>query len=248
MLPLSDFATEPSEQQLRSGAHLMIANLAGSLALVTCKEPLRVSISNHLRAFLLRVTQDQTMVEQIVQVCANDNLELGCMLIEKAASERAIRDIDEGLTVHYQARRTCRETNQPFVDLVSAKPGAKYPRDLPDALKPNMGGLHSQQLMVYEGFQRQRAIMAAQQAAATAAAQQTSNIGSGMVGAIGGAGLPVNNNASALGQGLGGVAATGAASAPPSLTMSQVIRICYQRLIHTSYHYTLATHPSNAPC
>ena len=61
----------------------MIANLAGSLALVTCKEPLRVSISNHLRSLLLRVTQDQSLVEQIVQVCANDNLELGCMLIEK---------------------------------------------------------------------------------------------------------------------------------------------------------------------
>ena len=81
--PIPDFATEPSEQQLRSGAHLMISNLAGSLALVTCKEPLRVSISNHLRSFLLRVTQDQTVIEQIVQLCSTENLELGCMLIEK---------------------------------------------------------------------------------------------------------------------------------------------------------------------
>lgn len=101
----------------------MIANLAGSLALVTCKEPLRVSISNHLRSLLLRVTQDQSLVEQIVQVCANDNLELGCMLIEKASTEKAVRDIDEELAASYQARRKCRETNQPFVDLVSSKPG-----------------------------------------------------------------------------------------------------------------------------
>ena len=122
--PLLDFATEPSEQQLRSGAHLMIANLAGSLALVTCKEPLRVSISNHLRSLLQRVTQDQSLVEQIVQVCSNDNLELGCMLIEKASTEKAVRDIDEELASSYQARRKCRETNQPFVDLVSSKPGA----------------------------------------------------------------------------------------------------------------------------
>ena len=49
---LKDFATEPNEQHLRNGAHLMISNLAGSLALVTCKEPLRVSISNHLRSLL----------------------------------------------------------------------------------------------------------------------------------------------------------------------------------------------------
>ena len=101
----------------------MISNLAGSLALVTCKEPLRVSISNHLRSLLQRVTQDQSLVEQIVQVCSNDNLELGCMLIEKASTEKAVRDIDEELASSYQARRKCRETNQPFVDLVSSKPG-----------------------------------------------------------------------------------------------------------------------------
>ena len=161
-LILKDFSTEPNEQQLRNGAHLMISNLAGSLALVTCKEPLRLSIGNHLRSLLQQVTSDQSLIEQIVQVCSNDNLELGCMLIEKASTEKAIRDVDESLAVAIQTRRKAREANQPFVDS-TAKPGGKYPRELPDALKPNLGGLHPQQLLVYEGFQRARVMAVAAQ-------------------------------------------------------------------------------------
>ena len=49
---MKDFAMEPDEQKMRKAAHLMVQNLAGSLALVTCKEPLRVSMNNHLRSLL----------------------------------------------------------------------------------------------------------------------------------------------------------------------------------------------------
>ena len=51
-LALKDFATEPEEARLRKAAHLMVASLAGSLALVTCKEPLRLSAAQQLRALL----------------------------------------------------------------------------------------------------------------------------------------------------------------------------------------------------
>jgi CCR4-NOT transcription complex subunit 1 len=55
-LIMKDFATEPDEQKMRKAAHLMVQNLAGSLALVTCKEPLRLSMSNHLRSLLTQNT------------------------------------------------------------------------------------------------------------------------------------------------------------------------------------------------
>ena len=168
-LVLKDYSTEPNEQQLRSGAHLMISNLAASLALATCKEPLRVSIGNHLRSLFTQVSTDQAVVEQIVQVCCADNSDLGCMLIEKAAMEKAVRDVDESLASAMQARRKMRETGQPFVDTSTPKNG-KYPRDLPDALKPRVGGLHPQQIAVYESF-RQRAT--AQQQAQTPTDSQT---------------------------------------------------------------------------
>lgn len=47
-----DFVTEPNDEKLRSAGHLMAKKLAGSLALVTCKEPLKSNLATHLRQFL----------------------------------------------------------------------------------------------------------------------------------------------------------------------------------------------------
>ena len=43
---------EVDERMIREAAHLMVSSLAGSLALVTCREPLRVSLTSHLRSLL----------------------------------------------------------------------------------------------------------------------------------------------------------------------------------------------------
>ena len=44
-LVLKDFAVEPDGARLRKAAHLMVSSLAGSLALVTCREPLKASVA-----------------------------------------------------------------------------------------------------------------------------------------------------------------------------------------------------------
>ncbi len=57
----------------------MVSSLAGSLALVTCKEPLRVSMSNQLRSLLQQLPAmglDQQQLEQTVQTIVNDNLDV----------------------------------------------------------------------------------------------------------------------------------------------------------------------------
>jgi CCR4-NOT transcription complex subunit 1 len=51
-LVAKDFVTEPNEDKLRKAGHLMSQKLAGSLALVTCKEPLKSNLATHLRQFL----------------------------------------------------------------------------------------------------------------------------------------------------------------------------------------------------
>jgi len=38
---LKDFAMEPDEQKMRNAANLMVQNLASSLSLVACKDPLK---------------------------------------------------------------------------------------------------------------------------------------------------------------------------------------------------------------
>ena len=52
-LVAKDFATEPNEEKLRKASHSMAQKLAGSLALVTCKEPLKSNLGGHLRNSLI---------------------------------------------------------------------------------------------------------------------------------------------------------------------------------------------------
>lgn len=209
-LLLKDFATEPSEQTLRTGAHFMVSSLAASLATSTGKEPLRISIGNHLRTLLAQSISDQTMIEQIVQVCSNDNVEVGIVLIEKIAVEKAAQDMDEALMPNYQARRKARELGQQFADTAALQTGSKYPGELSDALKPRIGGLLPAHLQVYEGFNRAKAAAAAAAAAAAGGVQQSpslAGIAAGGVAGMEGKSLPPP-------------------SALPALTMSQALEAC----------------------
>jgi len=161
-----DFAMESDENKMLKAAQLMVANLSGSLALVTCREPLRGSVSTHLRQLLLNTPgnstppnltdQEKSAIEECVSNCATDNLDLGCMLIEKAATEKAVRDMDETLAPALSARKKHREqTGQPFYDMsIFGSDSHRYPAALPEPLRPKPGGLRNEQLLVYEAFQR----------------------------------------------------------------------------------------------
>ena len=55
--------------------------MSGSLALVTCREPLRISLEEQEK-------------ETIISITVLDNLELGCALIKKAVMEKALGDVN----------------------------------------------------------------------------------------------------------------------------------------------------------
>lgn len=153
-LILKDFAMEPDEQRMRKAAHLMVSSLAGSLALVTCKEPLRVSIANQLRQALVQPAGiDAQLLEQTVHVATADNLDLGCALIEKAATDKALRDIDEALAPAYVVRQKHREAGQAYYDMAVYTQG-RYPQSLPEVLRPKPSHLQPAQQRVYEDFAR----------------------------------------------------------------------------------------------
>ena len=151
-----DFATEGDINRVRKAAHLMVSSLAGSLALVTCREPLKASVANQLRALLQQsgagAGSEASALEAAVQSATVDNLELGCALIEKAASSKAIRDIDESLAAIALVRQKHRESgiNQPFFD-TSIMQG-RYPAALPESLRPRPGQLPSAALRIYDDF------------------------------------------------------------------------------------------------
>jgi hypothetical protein len=58
---------EEDESSMRKAAHLMVSSLAGSLALVTCREPLRSSLATQLR-HLLANSMEASQLEQTVNV------------------------------------------------------------------------------------------------------------------------------------------------------------------------------------
>lgn len=178
-LVLKDYATEGNENQLRKGAHVMVSQMASSLALVNCREPLRNAIDLKLRSLLLEASVAAATVDQVVNVVASENLELGCALVEKAAVEKAIRDMDSILTTAYSARRNAREAGVPFVDkesLASSSPAnPALLAEIPEALKPQLGGVQPHQQALYDYFRLARANDAAQQTGVQASGGDVNN-------------------------------------------------------------------------
>lgn len=152
-LVTKDFAMESSEDKLRKAGHLMAQKLAGSLALVTCKEPLKSNLGGHLRTALVdHGFSEQVISEQVLSILVADNVEVACSAIEKAAMERAVADVDEAFATSYEARRRHRElrSGQPFWD--PSAPPTNFSVALPDPLRIKATGLQPHQVAVYEDF------------------------------------------------------------------------------------------------
>ncbi|KAI0057116.1 Not1-domain-containing protein [Artomyces pyxidatus] len=152
-LVAKDFATESNEETLRQAAHRMAQKLAGSLALVTCKEPLRGNLSSHIRQFLSEHGFTEQMApDQVVVLLVQDNIDMACHAIEKAAMDRAIADVDESFASAYDNRRRHRQTNrgQPFWDATAL--ATNFSASLPDPLRIKPTGVQPNQIGVYEDF------------------------------------------------------------------------------------------------
>ncbi|PVI06124.1 Not1-domain-containing protein [Periconia macrospinosa] len=149
-----DFAMEPDEEKLRDAAHTVVQALSGALALVTCKEPLRMSIQNNIRSMAREMALPEgTLPEGHVLMFVNDNLDLVCSTVEKAAEVSSLQEIDTQIEDAVRARRAFRQTrpNEPFKD-AAISPWAFY---IPEPYKQVAGGLNSHQLAIYKDFGRQ---------------------------------------------------------------------------------------------
>lgn len=92
------------------------------------------------------------MLESIVTIIAGDNIDLGCSVIERAATEKATRDVDKLLQPSYDERSLARVHGKPFVD--SSSSHGRLPQSLPESLRPRPGQMNPQMLRVYEDFSR----------------------------------------------------------------------------------------------
>jgi CCR4-NOT transcription complex subunit 1 len=55
-LVIKDFAYDGDAEKILKAADLIVKNLAGSLALVTCREPLKMSLTTNLRKSLFQIS------------------------------------------------------------------------------------------------------------------------------------------------------------------------------------------------
>ncbi|KAJ4488321.1 Not1-domain-containing protein [Lentinula aciculospora] len=152
-LVAKDFATESNEEKMRKAGHLMAQKLAGSLALVTCKEPLKSNLAVHIRQFLAENSfADIAQNEAVISILVSDNLDVACAAIEKAAMERAVVDVDEGFAAAYDLRRRHRELRLGhYLDQNIMGP-AHFNVSLPDPLRVAPNGVQTNQTSVYEDF------------------------------------------------------------------------------------------------
>ncbi|KAH8695355.1 putative Ccr4-Not transcription complex subunit [Talaromyces proteolyticus] len=147
-----DYAMEPDEEKVRHAARTMVRQLAGSLALVTCKEPLKMSMTNYIRV-MEKEYPEQPMPEGTILMCVNDNLDAACGIVEKAAEEKSIPEIEKVIEPQLEARRRHRATrpNEPFIDPSMNRWGLL----IPEPYRQVPGGLNKEQLAIYEDFARQ---------------------------------------------------------------------------------------------
>ncbi|KAK7414488.1 CCR4-NOT core subunit cdc39 [Neonectria punicea] len=148
-----DFATENDENRVRTSAVNMVKATAGSLALVTSKEPLRANFTNYMRN--LSNDLPQGLPEGTIIMCVNANLDLACNIIEKQAEERAVPEIEEMIEPELESRRRHRlqRSNEPYYDSNLSRWAMAIPN--PYKLSPSMSGLNPEQMAIYEDFARQ---------------------------------------------------------------------------------------------
>ncbi|PHH66576.1 hypothetical protein CDD81_7051 [Ophiocordyceps australis] len=148
-----DFVSEPDENRVRASAINMVKATAGSLALVTSKEPLRANLTNYMR--ILANDLPSGLPEGTVIMCVNLNLDLACSVIEKQAEERAVPEIEDLLEEDFAVRRRHRmqHPNEAFYAGTVNRWAMTIPH--PFKLSPSMHGLNPEQMAIYDDFARQ---------------------------------------------------------------------------------------------
>ncbi|XP_069757059.1 CCR4-NOT transcription complex subunit 1 isoform X6 [Narcine bancroftii] len=151
-----DFALDSEESRMRVAAHHMMRNLTAGMAMITCREPLLMSIATNLKnnfATALRAAspQQRELMEQAAAQVAQDNCELACCFIQKTAVEKAGPEMDKRLATEFELRKHARQEGRRYCDPVVLTYQAER---MPEQIRLKVGGVDPKQLAVYEEFAR----------------------------------------------------------------------------------------------
>ena len=151
-----DFACDPEEQRLRMASHHMMRFMTAGMALITCKEPLIISIANNFKTACLNMirtptNQQKEGIDLAAQTVANDNVELGCVFIQKTAVEKALPEIDKRLMQELEVRKQAKVDGKRYFDGAVLR---FHSERMPEPIALKAGGITSQQITVYDEFAR----------------------------------------------------------------------------------------------
>eukprot|EP00066_Takifugu_rubripes_P027282 XP_011616548.1 PREDICTED: CCR4-NOT transcription complex subunit 1 isoform X1 [Takifugu rubripes] len=151
-----DFALDSEESRMRLAAHHMMRNLTAGMAMITCREPLLMSIATNLKnsfAAALRTPtpQQREMMEEAAARISQDNCELACCFIQKTAVEKAGPEMDKRLATEFELRKHARQEGRRYCDPVVLTYQAER---MPEQIRLKVGGVDAKQLAVYEEFAR----------------------------------------------------------------------------------------------
>ena len=147
-----DFALDPDETRMRNAAHHMVRNLTAGMAMITARNQLSMSISDHVKNFIVSLTRSQTnkeAVENTAKAIANDNVELACAFVQKKAIEKAIPEIDKKLAEEFELRMKAKAEGRRYCDQVAHTYQSER---MPEAIRLKVGGITNQQFGVYKEF------------------------------------------------------------------------------------------------
>ena len=151
-----DFATATDVKVVHAAAQQMVTKLTRSLALVTSKDPLQKSISQRLTEGLEKALQDREVqydkrsIDNICAKVAKDNLAFACKFVEKAAADRAGRELDKHLHEFYKRVHQRSGADSSWQQQAAAAYGAELPPNL--RLAQMRGPLAQMQIKVYQDF------------------------------------------------------------------------------------------------
>lgn len=91
-LVIKDFTEEEKKDNTYHIA--MATNLSGNLALVTCREPLRITLTSTISESIKSVVKDQTKADHTVKEIVSLNLDLGCQMVMKIIRSKTKSQIE----------------------------------------------------------------------------------------------------------------------------------------------------------
>ena len=143
-----DFALDPDENRMCLAAHYLTRNLTAGMAMITCKDPLFVSITTALKnAFVAKCQISKDLIDATAHTVATDNIDLCCAFIQKTAIEKSLTELDRKLKNEYDVRRQARAEGRRYCDPTVLTYQAER---MPEAIRLKVGPVTPQQMNVYE--------------------------------------------------------------------------------------------------